>query len=141
MTRQIGKCMIALSSLGICASAYADLAYPITLMPDPERSTVVARLERSAKDTYGQPINMLRVYSGYPKGATLMQRLILWRGESIDMHYVAKEPIRKRIMTSSCFLSKRKMRILTGSYKTETYGRVESQSGSTMIHGFSCRAA
>jgi hypothetical protein len=131
--------MITLSALAVCTSAFADLPFPMTLIPGNDRSIVIANVVPTATNEQHQPINVLRVHSGYPRGVTIMQRLTLWSGKSIDMHYTVK-PGRLRTMShkSSCFLNGKRMTILTSSYKVETMGRVESRSGSTMIHGYRC---
>lgn len=131
-------------TLMIAASASADLPIPMDILPGKDRSIVIARfLPIKTKRSEGYLITkiMIRVYSGYPGGASLMQRFTLWRGRPVDMGFATtRESGIRNLSDSSCFATHKKIRLLTSSYRIflPLRNRTENRTGRTLIHRYYC---
>jgi hypothetical protein len=142
------KSIIVISALTMSAIAAANLPDLEELVPGSDRSTVTASVVRDENGRSNDQGFHLRVHSGYPGGASLLQRIRILTGHSVDFHFTYGEkslsrflkfgPHEQPIPADSCFFSGRRMKVVTSSYSIKRYGRIESLSGSTMIHGYRC---
>jgi hypothetical protein len=126
-------------SYNMATRASANFPFIQKIIPGQDMSTVVARFLPIVKKPKGDGRMMIRVYSGYPGGANIMQRFSLWRGKPVDMGFSYTDD--SKIATShrnTCFLSHRKVRLLTSSYAVEENRKRKSMTGMTLIHQYTC---